>query len=246
MSLTNKHRILLRNKIQTPVSDPDQLASREMIFGDIEKSIFIKDRTEDVLYQYAPILDSTTDTNSTWSSTQISNYLSTNYAEISHFHEYYDLLNIPRRSILVSASGIGNPTTNSCGTPYIEENSNNPIWSVDFEENNVGFYNFLVPYDYTGVIQGLTLTISNITGVTNWEISTYSYINESSLSSSSLLDTIDFTTSSVDSVSKINISYMDSSSPLLGDGSNKNKLIILKIKSENVSSAKFHNLRIDY
>jgi hypothetical protein len=240
----DKIRIKLRTKVGTPISE-NQLQNREFIFTDVEKNLVYKSYNTNNLYKFSPTDDDNISIYTTWSSDKISSYLSANYAEIDHFHEYYDLLNIPDKSILFTSSGIGLPPSNPCSPPEVTGDSNNIYWKSSFTQEEVGFYNFMVPYDYTGLVKRVVITYS-CDEESIWEIEGQYYQNDSNYNSSTSTETLSFTVDALESVNKIGIMSFDVTSNILGDGTNKNRMILLKLKLLSDTECDYIGMRFDY
>ncbi len=173
MSMTANIRLKLRTKISGPVTDYSQLYNRELVFGNTEKSLFIRDYTGNTIFQFLNVNDSTTSLFSNWSSDKISTYIAENYSAIDHTHDYYDIENIPKRNIFLSPSGM-TPHSNSliaCDSPIVSTNTVITRWETNFTESKVGFYTLLVPTDYKDSITKISLCFSSDgTGDVTWAI----------------------------------------------------------------------------
>lgn len=243
----SKIRIKLRTKINTEVNDPDQLASRELIAGNLEKSLFYKDMSSDDIYRFSPIDDDgDIDVYRTWSSQKISDYLDDNFSSINHTHNYYDLTGIPDRSILFTAAGIGLPTSSPCSSPTVAGGTT-PYWYTQFEQNEVGFFNFAIPNDFNNTVTRITFFYSDYTGSSNWTITGTSYVDGNSLTSPVTTDTLTITVPGVSS-GNIGIYQYDytSGSSILGSPSDLAKMINIKLTLTSAQPVKFHGMRLDY
>ena len=99
---TNPMRLLLRTKISSTVL-PDDLYLREMILGNIEDALFVKDASGNLL-SFTPTNDSTMSPSSSWSSEQVFNYINQRLAGLSWQTAVTDIID-PTGGLPANTSG---------------------------------------------------------------------------------------------------------------------------------------------
>lgn len=201
---SNNIRIKLRTKLNTEVSDYSQLNEREIVAGDIEKSLFYRAHDSSNLYRYSPTDDDSTSVYRNWSANKIISELG-NKADINHYHEYSDISGTPtfspKNSILFTAGGAGTMDTSTAGTPSVVTYSGNQYWASSFTAINQRlFWSFPGPVDYNSLLDGIQIFYEAPTAtVLQWRIRFFNAVNGVSLSSpttpSNYSRTIDSTSS---------------------------------------------------
>lgn len=252
MSITANIRLKLRTKISGPVTDYSLLYNRELVFGNTEKSLFIRDYTGNQLYQFLNVDDTTTSTLNNWSSDKISTYLEENYSPIDHIHNYYDINNIPKRNIFLSPSGM-TPHPNiliSCDSPVVSTNNIITRWETNFNLSKTGFYTILVPSDYRESITKISLCFSSdSTGDIEWSILGGALDSGISVDSTSFSYNSVSLTKTVDEINTFNYADWTGSFDLFGvDSVDKLTPIFVTLSSSSNPSAnfKFYGAKIEY
>lgn len=148
---------LIKRKTSGPM-DGSLLLNGEFVFGQTEKSIFIKDSSSDDLYQFGRINDTlSVDTDFNWSSEYTKNYI--------------DNATSKTKTILLTAGGINPLNTNGCSLPYVDTDDTVPKVFADFSSGDYGFWNISIPTDYSGSISKVSLIYtSDTTGACSWVV----------------------------------------------------------------------------
>jgi hypothetical protein len=154
-STTSIQEFLIKTKLTGAMSG-SLLQNREFVFGDTEKSLFVKAAVGTDIYQFGRISDSlVTSSNVVWSSDYTKNYI--------------DSL-ITAKSILLTAGGIFPDSAAGCTEPYSDTTSSVPKVLADFTVNQKGFWNIALPGDYSGNISKITVLFTGPASACTWGI----------------------------------------------------------------------------
>lgn len=183
-STTNIQEFCIKTKLTGPMSG-SLLQNREFVFGDTEKSLFVKAPSGTDVYQFGRINDSlTVSSNTVWSSFYTKDYIDNlNIIAIvddvtghldsvwssSFTIDYIDSI-LPVRSILLTAGGLFPDTSSGCSDPYVDTTPTVPKVVVDFTVNEKGFWNIALPGDYAGNISKITILYSGPASACTWSI----------------------------------------------------------------------------
>jgi hypothetical protein len=232
---SNIDHLLIRRKTTGPVVFTD-LLNGEFVFGNTEKSLFVKAPTGDDLYQYGRIEDTSAGSSeSTWSSTQIINYITDNVAH--------------NKTILLTGGGIAPTPTNGCEEPFVDVGDDVPKIGANFDLNEYGFWNLSIPGDYKGSISKVTIIYSGPPDPMQWSIDARVLIDEDELTTGGSWSTRYNIADTPFSSSSLEIATLETPMDLFGASSNVNNFVTVRLLLSSVTGGaayRVYQVKLEY